>query len=155
MAEYNPACKFDTADIGFDVGAFDKGMLLDSESFSIVDSVVTDGELAKTESFSVTDDIHFIVSLAESFSIVDSVIEEGTESIAESFSIADATATDGEEAKAEGFSITDSVHFIVFLTESFSIADSGILAKYIYMIIRKINVTFSAGNYESNIELED
>lgn len=209
MAEYFPACEFDTAEQGFDVGIFDKNMLTDSVAFSSTDTIATDGELGVAESFSVIDGVHYIIFLAETLSIVDSMIKTGTEAIAEALSIVDTITTDGELGIAESFSTTDDIHFIVFLTEAFSIADSvvksgaeaiaesfsitdviatdgelakaevlsivdsvvksgteaiaesfsvvdsEIFAKYMLMIIRKINVTFSAGNYESNIELED
>jgi len=157
MAEYFPTCKFDTAGQGFDVSSFEKDMLIGSEAFSSVDTIVTDGELSRLESFLVTDGIHFIVLLPESFLIVDISIKTGTEAIAETFSITDAIVTDGEIAKAENFSIVDSVvkSGTEAIAESFSVVDSEIFAKYMYMIIRKINVTFSAGNYVSNIELED
>lgn len=37
---YTPICKFDIADVGFDVGAFDSGLLTDDETLSIVDSLI-------------------------------------------------------------------------------------------------------------------
>lgn len=155
MAEYFPACEFDTVGQGFDVSSFEKNMLIDSVALSTIDAIATDGNLEVAESFLITDGIHFIVALTETFSIADDI--HFIVALTEAFSIADSIATDGELAKAESFSIVDSVvkSGTETIAESFSIADSEIFAKYMLMIIRKINVTFSAGNYESNIELED
>jgi len=110
-----------------------------AEALGIADSLAKSGDLAK----------------AETFSIADSLIKAGAEAIAESLSIADGLVTDGELTKIESFSITDGIHNIIVLTEAFSIADDEAFQKYMYMKIRKINITFSAGNYASTIELED
>ena len=110
-----------------------------AEALGIADSLAKSGDLAK----------------AETFSIADSLIKAGAEAIAESLSIADGLVTDGELTKIESFSITDGLHNIIVLTEAFSIADDEAFQKYMYMKIRKINITFSAGNYASTIELED
>ena len=130
-------------DLAETIGAVDS--LTDSaihalaEALGIADSLAKNGDLGKAETFSLTD----------------SLIKAGAEAIAESLSIADGITTDGELTKIESFSITDGMHNIIILTETFSVADSEEFKKYMYMKIRKINVTFSAGNYESVIELED
>ena len=134
--------------------AGDKGIV---ESLSLSDIIATDGDLTKAEALSTIDSLAKSGDLAkvEAFSIADSLIKAGAEAIAESLSIADSITTDGELTKIESFSITDGIHNIIVLTEAFSIADDEAFQKYMYMKIRKINITFSAGNYESNIELED
>jgi len=134
--------------------AGDKGIV---ESLSLSDIIATDGDLTKAEALSTIDSLAKSGDLAkvEAFSIADSLIKAGAEAIAESLSIADGITTDGELTKIESFSITDGMHNIIILTETFSVADSEEFKKYMYMKIRKINVTFSAGNYESVIELED
>ena len=134
--------------------AGDKGIV---ESLSLSDIIATDGDLTKAEALSTIDSLAKSGDLAkvEAFSIADSLIKAGAEAIAESLSIADGITTDGELTKIESFSITDGMHNIIVLTETFSVADSEAFKKYMYMKIRKINVTFSAGNYESVIELED
>ncbi len=134
--------------------AGDKGIV---ESLSLSDIIATDGDLTKAEALSTIDSLAKSGDLAkvEAFSIADSLIKAGAEAIAESLSIADGITTDGELTKIESFSITDGVHNIIALTEAFSIADDEAFQKYMYMKIRKINITFSAGNYESVIELED
>jgi len=134
--------------------AGDKGIV---ESLSLSDIIATDGDLTKAEALSTIDSLAKSGDLAkvEAFSIADSLIKAGAEAIAESLSIADGITTDGELTKIESFSITDGMHNIIVLTETFSVADSEAFKKYMYMKIRKINVTFSAGNYESTIELED
>ena len=209
MAEYTPACTYDGIDVGYDVGIYDKNMLIDSIIFSTADTIIADGNLAKAESFGITDGVHYLMGLletlliadsitkagdkgiveslslsdiiatdgdltkaealstidslaksgdlakVEAFSIADSLIKAGAEAIAESLSIADGITTDGELTKIESFSITDGLHNIIVLTEAFSITDDEAFQKYMYMKIRKINITFSAGNYESVMELED
>jgi len=134
--------------------AGDKGIV---ESLSLSDIIATDGDLTKAEALSTIDSLAKSGDLAkvEAFSIADSLIKAGAEAIAESLSIADGITTDGELTKIESFSITDGLHNIIVLTEAFSITDDEAFQKYMYMKIRKINVTFSAGNYESVIELED
>ena len=130
-------------DLAETIGAVDS--LTDSaihalaEALGIADSLAKNGDLGKAETFSLTD----------------SLIKAGAEAIAESLSIADGITTDGGLTKIESFSITDGMHNIIILTETFSVADSEEFKKYMYMKIRKINITFSAGNYESVIELED
>jgi len=155
MAEYLPACTYDGVGVGYDVGIYDKNMLIDSIIFSTVDAIIADGNLAKAESFGITDGVHYLMGLLETLLIADSITKAGAEAIAESLSIADGITTDGELTKIESFSITDGLHNIIVLTEAFSITDDEAFQKYMYMKIRKINITFSAGNYESNIELED
>jgi hypothetical protein len=134
--------------------AGDKGIV---ESLSLSDIIATDGDLAKAEALSTIDSLakNGDLGKAETFSLTDSLIKAGAEAIAESLSIADGITTDGGLTKIESFSITDGMHNIIILTETFSVADSEEFKKYMYMKIRKINVTFSAGNYESVIELED
>ena len=134
--------------------AGDKGIV---ESLSLIDIIVTGGDLAKAEALVIADSLAKSGDLgkAETFSIADSLIKAGAEAIAESLSIADGLVTDGELTKIESFSITDGIHNIIVLTEAFSIADDEAFQKYMYMKIRKINITFSAGNYASTIELED
>ena len=134
--------------------AGDKGIV---ESLSLSDIIATDGDLTKAEALSTIDSLakNGDLGKAETFSLTDSLIKAGAEAIAESLSIADGITTDGELTKIESFSITDGMHNIIVLTETFSVADSEAFKKYMYMKIRKINVTFSAGNYESTIELED
>ena len=134
--------------------AGDKGIV---ESLSLSDIIATDGDLTKAEALSTIDSLAKSGDLAkvEAFSIADSLIKAGAEAIAESLSIADGITTDGELTKIESFSITDGLHNIIVLTEAFSIADDEAFQKYMYMKIRKINITFSAGNYASTIELED
>ncbi|GAH41548.1 unnamed protein product, partial [marine sediment metagenome] len=72
MPKYNPVCKFDIAGIGFDVGAFDKTILIDSEAFSTIDTISTDGEKGMFESLNITDGIHFKVFLSQALQVVDS-----------------------------------------------------------------------------------
>ena len=152
MVTYVPACKFDTADIGFDVGGFDKNMLIDGEAFSIADVIATDGILGKTESFSITDGLLFILPFAEAFSIADVIITGGNLGKAEAFAI-----TDGLLfilPLSEGFAIVDTVTFGLLLAETFTIADTKEFTIENKMIIRKLAIRFSAGNYVSDIELE-
>jgi len=128
-----------------------------AETIGAVDSLTDSAIHALAEALGIADSLAKIGDLAkaETFSIADSLIKAGAEAIAESLSIADGITTDGELTKIESFSITDGLHNIIVLTEAFSIADDEAFQKYMYMKIRKINITFSAGNYESNIELED
>ena len=128
-----------------------------AETIGAVDSLTDSAIHALAEALGIADSLAKIGDLAkaETFSIADSLIKAGAEAIAESLSIADSITTDGELTKIESFSITDGMHNIIVLTETFSVADSEAFKKYMYMKIRKINVTFSAGNYESTIELED
>ena len=97
------------------------------------------------------------MALAEALLVTDSTTKAGAEAIAESLSIADSIATDGGLTKTEAFSITDGLFkaMELALVEAFSIADDEAFQKYMYMKIRKINITFLAGNYASTIELED
>ena len=130
-----------------------------AETIGAVDSLTDSAIHALAEALGIADSLAKIGDLAkaETFSIADSLIKAGAEAIAESLSIADSIATDGGLTKTEAFSITDGLFkaMELALAEAFSIADSEELRKYMYMKIRKINITFSAGNYESTIELED
>ena len=131
IEEFIPVCTYDGVGVGYDVGTYDESWIGEAKI----------GDLGK----------------AETFSIADSLMKDGAEAIAESLSIADSIATDGGLTKTEAFSITDGLFkaMELALAETFSVADSEEFKKYMYMKIRKINVTFSAGNYESVIELED
>ena len=128
-----------------------------AETVGVVDSLVGSASHALAEALGIADSLakNGDLGKAETFSLTDSLIKAGAEAIAESLSIADGITTDGGLTKIESFSITDGMHNIIVLTETFSVADSEAFKKYMYMKIRKINVTFSAGNYESVIELED
>ena len=153
MATYYPTCEFDIADMGFDVGAFDQSLLTDSVALTIADAIVTDGALGKTEAFVITDGLHSLFPLSESFSIADAITStDATLGKTEAFVI-----TDGlffMLPLSEAFSITDTIVFGLPLAESFSIVDTKAFVKYNDMIIRKIAIQFSAGNYVSEIELE-
>ena len=157
MAEYLPPCTYDGVGVGYDVGIYDKGILSDSIIFSTVDAIIADGNLAKAESFGITDGVHYLMGLLETLLIADSITKAGDKGIVESLSLSDIIATDGDLTKAEALSTIDSLAKSGDLgkAETFSVADSEEFKKYMYMKIRKINVTFSAGNYESVIELED
>ena len=157
MTEYLPACTYDGVGVGYDVGIYDKSILSDSIIFSTADTIIADGNLAKAESFGITDGIHYLIALAEALLMAESLTKAGAEAIAESLSLADSIVTDGELTKAEAFSIVDSIAKSGDLAkaEILSITDDEAFQKYMYMKIRKINITFSAGNYESVIELED
>lgn len=126
MAEYNPACKFDIAGIGFDVGAFDKTVLIDSEAFSTIDSISTDGEKGVSELLNITDGIHFKMFLSQTLQVVDSFTRSATKSVSESLGIADAIVKSGTKVLSEGLSIADTFTKLVIklLSESFSIGDT-------------------------------
>jgi len=126
MAIYNPACKFDTADIGFDIGAFDKSMLTDSESFSTADAISTDGEKSMSESLNITDGIHFKIFLSQALHVVDSFTRSVTKSVSESLDIADTFIKSGTKLLSEGLNIADSFtkSVVNLLSESFSIGDA-------------------------------
>ena len=183
IEEFIPVCTYDGVGVGYDVGTYDESWIGEAkigdlgkaetfsiadslmkagaeaiaESLSLADSIVTDGELTKAESFGITDGIHYLIALAEALLMADSLTKAGAEAIAESLSLADSIVTDGELTKAEAFSIVDSIAKSGDLAkaEILSITDDEAFQKYMYMKIRKINITFSAGNYESVIELED
>jgi len=125
MPEYNPVCKFDIADVGFDVGAFDKTVLLDSEAFSTIDSISTDGEKGVSEILSITDGIHFKIFLSQTLQVVDSFTRSVTKSVSESLGIADTLVKSGTKLLSENLNIVDTLTESVskLLSESFSIGD--------------------------------
>jgi len=126
MPEYNPVCKFDIAGIGFDVGAFDKTVLIDGESFSTVDVISIDGEKSISESLSITDGIHFKIFLSQTLQVVDSFTKSVTKSVSESLNIADAIVKSGTKLLSEGLNTADTFtkSVIKLLSESFSIGDA-------------------------------
>lgn len=126
MPEYNPACKFDIVDIGFDVGAFDKTVLIDSEALSTADTITTDGEKSVSESLSITDGIHFKIFLSQTLQVVDSFARSATKSVSESLGIADALVKSGTKLLSESLNIADAFTKSVskLLSESFSIGDT-------------------------------
>jgi len=155
MPTYKPVCKYDTAGQGYDESAYDIGRLSDSISFGMVDTKATSGDLTLAENLSMTDGVRYVLSLTEAFSIVDSAVKTGVKNLSESLGIVDSKTTSGSLLKAEGLSMVDTKLFRIFFAEAFSIIDSDRKIGSKLMMIRKIAVRFLAGNYQSNIELED
>ncbi|MBA7577708.1 hypothetical protein ES708_19561 [subsurface metagenome] len=125
MAEYNPVCQFDTADIGFDVGSFDRTMLVDSVAFSTADVIFSSGVKGLAESLNITDDMFVLLFFSETLQIVDSFTRSVTKLFSESLGIADTLVKSGKKLLSESLNIADTFTESVtkLLSESFSIGD--------------------------------